>query len=56
MIFIIYIIFTVHDITKILAFGFWDDSEMFAAHGKEYISILERCGVVQLYEFLVKKY
>lgn len=56
LIFIIYIIFTVHDITKILAFGFWDDSEMFAAHGKEYISILERCGVVQLYEFLVKKY
>ena len=39
LIFIIYIVFTVNDITKILAFGFWDDSEMFAAHGKEYISI-----------------
>ena len=29
---------------------------MFAAHCKEYISILKRYGLVKLYEFLVKKY
>ncbi|CAL9728073.1 calcium-channel protein Cch1p [Monosporozyma unispora] len=56
LIFIIFIIFTVYDCTKILAFGFWDDSEMFAAIGKDYIPILERCGVVRLYGFLVGKY
>lgn len=41
---------------KILSFGFWNDSKMFAAHCKEYISILKRYGLVKLYEFLVKKY
>ncbi|CAL9733466.1 calcium-channel protein Cch1p [Monosporozyma servazzii] len=56
LIFLLFILFTFHDFTKILAFGFWDDSEMFAAHDKEYISVLERLGIVKLYEFLTDKY
>ncbi|CAD1784706.1 similar to Saccharomyces cerevisiae YGR217W CCH1 Voltage-gated high-affinity calcium channel involved in calcium influx in response to some environmental stresses as well as exposure to mating pheromones [Maudiozyma barnettii] len=54
--FFIYIYFTVNDVTKIIAFGFWDDSQMFQVYGKEYRSILERIGVLRLYRTLSKKY
>ncbi|CCK71120.1 calcium channel protein CCH1 KNAG_0G00640 [Huiozyma naganishii CBS 8797] len=54
--FILFILFTINDVTKIVAFGFWDDSDMFAAYGKEYRSLLERFGIVKLYESLTRKY
>ena len=54
--FFIYIYFTINDITKIVAFGFWDDSQMFDAYGKEYRSIFERVGILRLYRTLSKKY
>ncbi|KAL3239994.1 calcium channel protein CCH1 [Nakaseomyces bracarensis] len=54
--FIISIIFTVNDISKIFAFGFWDDSELFAAHQLEYISLLERFGITKFYRLIKDKY
>ncbi|GCE98298.1 calcium channel protein [Zygosaccharomyces mellis] len=54
--FLICVLFTLSDISKIIAFGFWDDSEMFAAYGKKYVSLLERFGIVKLYLYLKNKY
>ena len=54
--FFIYIYFTCNDISKILAFGFWDDSEMFDAYGKDYKTVFDRLGVLHLYRTLTKKY
>lgn len=56
IIFILFFYFTLHDITKIIAFGFWDDSQMFRAYGRKYITIFERIGIVGLYQKLTKKY
>lgn len=38
--FILGVLFTIRDITKIIAFGFWDDSQMYRAFSKEYITIV----------------
>lgn len=54
--FIIYIYFTCNDISKIIAFGFWDDSQMFDAYGKDYKTVFDRLGVLRLYRELTKKY
>ncbi|CCD24555.1 calcium channel protein CCH1 NDAI_0D02410 [Naumovozyma dairenensis CBS 421] len=48
--------FTVNDITKILAFGFWDDSQMFDAQGRNYRTIVNRIGFWKSYKHLRKKY
>lgn len=56
IIFILFILFTSNDIAKIFAFGFWDDSQMFAYHQLEYISLLERFGITKLYHLIKKKY
>lgn len=53
---ILFIYFTANDVTKIIAFGFWDDSEMFKAYGKDYVSLLQRFGIIKLYNTLTKKY
>ena len=45
------VFFTLELIAKVVAFGFWDDSQMFQEHGKEYTTILERTGIVALYRF-----
>lgn len=50
------VFFTLELIAKVVAFGFWDDSQMFQEHGKEYTTILERTGIVALYRFLESKY
>ena len=55
-IFILSACFTGNDIAKIIAFGFWDDSEMFKAYGREYKSILQRSGIMKLYIYLREKY
>lgn len=54
--FLLCVLFTLNDLSKIIAFGFWDDSQMFAAYGKKYISLLERFGVIKLYLYLKNKY
>lgn len=56
LIFILFLYFTIHDITKIIAFGFWDDSEMFREYNKKYTTLFERLGIVGLYQKLSKKY
>lgn len=54
--FFLFVYFTFHDLTKIVAFGIWDDSEMFDAFGRDYTSIAERVGLVGLFRFLITKY
>lgn len=54
--FLLCVLFTLSDISKIIAFGFWDDSEMYAAYGKKYTSLLEKFGIVKLYSSLKYKY
>ncbi|GAV46856.1 hypothetical protein ZYGR_0A04540 [Zygosaccharomyces rouxii] len=54
--FLLCVLFTLSDVSKIIAFGFWDDSEMFAAYGKKYVSLLEKFGVIKLYLYLRNKY
>ncbi|QLQ77885.1 hypothetical protein HG537_0A01320 [Torulaspora globosa] len=50
------IMFTLNDITKIIAFGFWDDSQMFAAQGKGYKSLSDTLGITKLHRSLRNKY
>lgn len=54
--FISCIIFTLNDLTKIIAFGFWDDSQMFYAHGRAYRTMADRFGFTKLYRHLRTKY
>lgn len=54
--FILCIFFTLNDVTKVIAFGLWDDSQMFAAHGKEYKSLSDTFGFTKLYKHLRDKY
>lgn len=54
--FFLCILFTVNDVMKIIAFGFWDDSHMFAAYGKHYTPLMERFGFTKLYRYLRNKY
>ncbi|EDO17937.1 hypothetical protein Kpol_1010p54, partial [Vanderwaltozyma polyspora DSM 70294] len=46
--------FTVDDLTKIIAFGFYDDSEMREAHGKPYKSIIDHINESKLILYLKK--
>ncbi|CCF56712.1 hypothetical protein KAFR_0B04160 [Kazachstania africana CBS 2517] len=54
--FTLFIFFTIHDLTKIIAFGFWDDSQMFRATGRKYKTLVERFGIEKLYKSLRAKY
>lgn len=54
--FLLCVLFTLNDVSKIIAFGFWDDSQMFAAYGRPYIPLLERLGITKFYLYLREKY
>lgn len=55
-IFILSILFSINDGMKIIAFGFWDDSQMFAAYDRDYVTLVNRLGIVRFCNFLKKKY
>ncbi|EDO19191.1 hypothetical protein Kpol_1050p48 [Vanderwaltozyma polyspora DSM 70294] len=54
--FLLSVLFSIHDFTKVIAFGFWDDSEMFKAYGKKYTSLFDFFHLDNLYRMLRKKY
>lgn len=53
---ILNIFFTLEVVAKIIAFGFWDDSQMFYAYDKEYKTVIETLGITKFYSFLEAKY
>lgn len=55
IIFILMILFSIHDVTKALAFGFWDDSQIFESQ-RNYVTIVERLGIFRIYQMLRLKY
>ncbi|CCE61571.1 hypothetical protein TPHA_0A04960 [Tetrapisispora phaffii CBS 4417] len=54
--FVLCILFSIHDVTQIIAFGFWDDSEMFRAHSRNYVSIVEWIGLDKFYTKMRNRY
>ncbi|AET37838.1 calcium channel protein CCH1 Ecym_2085 [Eremothecium cymbalariae DBVPG len=49
-------IFTIEMAIKIIAFGFWDDSQLFDAYKKEYTTVWQQLGVLKFYRSLEAKY
>lgn len=54
--FFLCILFTLNDTAKVIAFGLWDDSQMFAAYGKQYTTLMETFGLTKFLKFLRNKY
>ncbi|AMD18651.1 HBL251Cp [Eremothecium sinecaudum] len=49
------LLFTFEVIFKTIAFGFWDDSQLFAAHNREYKTVFQHLGLFQLSDYLQRK-
>lgn len=56
LIFVLSVCFSLNDLMKIIAFGFWDDSQMFAAYDKRYSSLIEQLGIVRFFNYAKTKY
>ncbi|CCH62514.1 hypothetical protein TBLA_0H02290 [Henningerozyma blattae CBS 6284] len=54
--FLILVYFTLHDLSKIIAFGLWDDSQMFDAYGVNYKTIAYRLRLIKVFRVLREKY
>ncbi|CDO94796.1 unnamed protein product [Kluyveromyces dobzhanskii CBS 2104] len=48
--------FTLELLSKVVAFGFWNDSHLMAAIGKKYVSFWDVTGIRKFYRFLELRY
>ncbi|SCV00066.1 LAMI_0G02674g1_1 [Lachancea mirantina] len=49
-------LFTLEVFAKCVAFGLWDDSQMFYANNKKYRTIWEISGIAKIYQFVEERY